>query len=212
MNSEADSMTLRAMAAKANILTVANGSDWKALALKKQKRNRDEMIFVGNLAYPPNAEAVRWFATEILPKIRQKRPSARFKVVGGGASADLRALRGVDFAGFAQDMRPHLWSAGLAVCPVRLAAGRQNKILDAFASGLPVVATSLTARGCEAEPGRHLLTADSAEDFAAASLSLISQPALAKRLAAQALGFVRARYDWAKSAGKIEKILKEISR
>ena len=211
MNSEGDAATLRAMAPKANVVTVANGVDFAKLKPAKLRRDPDRMVFVGNLAYPPNSEAVLWFATEILPLIRAKRPQATLIVVGSHAPASLQRLKGtpgLEFSGFAADFRPLLWSAAVSVCPVRLAAGRQNKILDAFACGTPVVATRLTALGCEAEPGKQLLAADSAGAFAAETLRLMKSPALGQKLAAQALRFVKARYDWNKSGRLIEAALK----
>lgn len=211
MNSRGDAQTLQAMAPKAKLLVASNGVDFSHLKPGKARRDPDQMIFVGNLAYPPNAEAVLWFANEILPLIRAKRPKARLVVVGTNAPSRVAALKnrpGLEFAGFAEDFRPLLWGSAVSVCPVRLAAGRQNKILDAFATGTPVVATSLTAAGVEAEAGKQLLAADEAPGFAAACLKLMQSPALGKRLAAKALGFVRARYDWSRSAGVIESALR----
>jgi sugar transferase (PEP-CTERM/EpsH1 system associated) len=212
MNSGGDASALRSMAPGAKVVTAANGVDHRFLKPGRIRRDPNRLVFVGHLAYPPNAEAVRWFALEILPRIRQKRPGATLVVVGGGAPAQLKAMQGspgLEFHGFVADFRPLLWGAGLSVCPVRLAAGRQNKILDAFATGTPVVATALTASGCEAEPGRHLLCADSAADFAAQALRLMQSPALGRRLAGQALALVRRRYDWASSARLIEAALKK---
>src|SRR6185503_11018334 len=105
---------------------------------------------------------------------------------------------------FVQDFRPLLWGAGLSVCPVRLAAGRQNKILDAFATGTPVVATSLTATGVEAAPGRELLAADDAEGFARACLKVMASPTLGRSLASKAYSFVKKNYDWNSSVRVIE--------
>jgi glycosyltransferase involved in cell wall biosynthesis len=211
MNSANDAATLRAMAPGSEVLTVANGVDFSQLKPGKLRRDPDRLIFVGNLAYAPNIEAVRWFAREVFPLIRARRPKARFSVLGGNAPASLLALgrqAGIEFKGYISDFRPQLWEAAVSVCPVHLAAGRQNKILDAFACQTPVVATRLTASGCEAAEGRELLGADSAEEFAAQTLRLMAQPALGRALAARALRFVRRRYDWDRSAGLIEAAFK----
>ncbi len=210
MNSEGDAAALRAMAPGSNIVTAANGVDFGHLKPGKLRRDPERMVFIGNLAYAPNAEAVLWFHREILPLIARKRPKARFVVVGGKAPAALARLKAdprVEMTGFLEDTRPELWRAGLSVCPVRLAAGRQNKILDAFATGTPVVATALTAAGVEASHGRHLLAAEDPAGFAAACLELMQRPAKGRALAAAAMKFARARYDWAASAKLIEKAL-----
>jgi sugar transferase (PEP-CTERM/EpsH1 system associated) len=211
MNSENDAETLRAMAPGSNVVTVSNGVDFSHLKPGKFMRDPDRLVFVGNLAYPPNVEAVRWFVQDIFPMIRAERPKARFSIVGGHAPASLASLGqrpGVEFKGFAADFRPLLWDAAVSVCPVRLAAGRQNKILDAFACQTPVVATSLTASGCEAKDGKELLTADTAEEFAAKTLRLMARPALGKALASRAYSFVKRHYAWGRSAHLIESAFK----
>jgi glycosyltransferase involved in cell wall biosynthesis len=199
------------MAPGARVITASNGVDFSNLRPGKLKRDRDMLVFVGHLAYAPNAEAVLWFAREILPLLRRERPSARFVVVGGGAPASLMALKGlggIEFTGFMADFRPLLWRAAVSVCPVRLAAGRQNKILDAFACATPVVATPVTARGCGAVHGRHLLCAADAPAFAAQCLRLMQNARLGARLARAARLFVARNYDWSESAGLIESALK----
>ena len=146
----------------------------------------------------------------MLPLILKKEPRAKFVIVGGQAPESLRALgadRHVELCGFARDMNPLLNAAGVSVCPVHLAAGRQNKILDAFATATPVVATALTAEGVEARPGRELLAADTAEGFAQAVLKLMASPALSKRLGQAGYRFARKHYDWASGARLIEKAL-----
>lgn len=220
VNSGQDCATLRAMnpSAAAALRVAANGVDAAALApprAGRPPRDPRSLLFVGHLAYPPNADAAEWFARRVLPLVRAAEPVATFTIVGGDAPprvAALAALPGVRLAGFAPDTRPHLWAAGLGVCPVRSGAGRQNKLLEAFAAGLPSVATSLAASGAEARDGRELLVADAAPDFARAVLDLLRRPALGRALAARALALVRRRYAWPDNAAVLERAMLEATR
>lgn len=212
-NAQGDCQALRAMqpAAAASLQVAANGVD--AGHFKRPRgatRQPKTLLFVGHLAYPPNAEAVLWFATQVLPQLRRWDPAVRFKVLGGDAPPAVLALRGVagvDLAGFVPDTRPHLWSAAASVCPVRSGAGRQNKLLEAFAAGLPCVATPLAAQGAEAADGRHLLVASAPEAFAAALRRLLGAPALGRRLAAAAEGLLQSRYRWDVNAAVVERAM-----
>jgi glycosyltransferase involved in cell wall biosynthesis len=212
-NAQGDRDALAAMHPKAaqRLQVAANGVD--AAYFKRpagHAREPKTLLFVGHLAYAPNAEAVLWFAQRVLPLLRAQDPGITFKVLGGDAPPAVQALAGqpgVRLLGFAPDTRPHLWSASLSVCPVRTGAGRQNKVLEAFAAGLPVVSTALAAQGAEAQAGRHLAVADEPADFAAAVLGLLKAPAKARRLSLAAQSLLKARYSWTANAAVIGRAL-----
>ena len=154
-------------------------------------------VFTGTMDYPPNIDAVRWFAAEVLPLIRATVPDARFAIVGNHPAPAVRALAdqpGVIVTGWVPDVRPWLAHAAVAVAPMRIARGIQNKVLEALAMGRPVVVTSGALEGIEAEPDQHLLLADDAAGFARAALRLAGPDGAAFGQAARDL--VLSRYDW----------------
>lgn len=102
------------------------------------------------------------------------------------------------------------WS--VAVVPVRYGAGRQNKILDAWAAGVPVVATSFAARGVYGETGKNMLTADTPEDFAGAILKIRNSPKLAVKLAAGGAKTLKKHFNWEKNMAIVLKALSEAVR
>lgn len=176
---------------------------------------RPVISFIGHLAYAPNAEAVTWFATQILPLIRRKRGDAEFHVIGGDAPRELQRLMilpGLRFLGPVKDVAPALQASAVSVCPVRTGAGRQNKLLEAFAAGVPAVATRFSAEGAEALDGQQVLVADTPEAFAAAVLRLLAQPALGRKLSARAHRLVQQRYRWSANAAVLERGLREARR
>ncbi len=132
-------------------------------------------VFTGTMDYPPNVDAVVWFATEILPVIRRTVPAAQFYIVGNSHSAEVQRLatiEGVFVTGRVADVRPYVAHATAGVAPMRIARGIQNKVLEAMSLARPVVLTSGALEGIEAEPGVDVLLADTIEDFAAACCRL----------------------------------------
>ena len=127
------------------------------------------IVFTGTMNYWPNVDAVKWFAEAVLPLIRDKHPSANFYIIGGTPSRTvlrLRRIPGVTVTGRVPDVRAFLAHADVAVAPLRIARGTQNKILEAMAIALPVVATPEAFEGIRANPGTDLLVAKTPEAIA----------------------------------------------
>jgi sugar transferase (PEP-CTERM/EpsH1 system associated) len=121
-----------------------------------------DLVFTGRMDYPPNIEAVRWFAREVLPDLRRRVPVARFWIVGAAPAAEVRALAdlpGVQVTGRVPDTRPYLAAADVVVAPLRIGRGIQNKLLEAMAMARPVVATPEAFQGVQAEPDKDILLA-----------------------------------------------------
>lgn len=134
------------------------------------------LVFTGAMDYWPNVDAVVWFAQAIFPAVRARYPQAQFVIVGGRPSQvvrDLAQLPGVTVTGRVDDVRPWLRHARMAVAPLRIARGVQNKVLEAMAMALPVVASPQALEGIQAEVGRDLLVADSAVQFAEQVMALL---------------------------------------
>ena len=130
---------------------------------------RPNFVFTGTMDYPPNADAVTWFATDILPLIRQTLLDAQFQIVGSNPSPavlKLARIEGVFVTGRVPDVRPYIAHATASVAPMRIARGIQNKVLEAMAMARPVVLTSGALEGIEADPVKETICADTAEAFA----------------------------------------------
>ena len=169
-------------------------------------------VFTGVMDYEPNVDAVHWFADEILPLVRRTHPDAGFLIVGTRPVASVRDLAkrpGIEVTGKVDEVLPHLHRARVAVAPVRLARGLQNKVLEAFAAGVPVVTTPQAFQGVDAEHGEHCLVADAAESFADAVASLLDDPLLAARLADAGRARVEEAYRWEAIEQRLEEILRE---
>jgi sugar transferase (PEP-CTERM/EpsH1 system associated) len=156
------------------------------------------LVFTGAMDYWPNIDAVQWFASEVLPRLRDSRPNVRFVIVGMRPAPVVRDLAGdaVTVTGTVPDVRPYLRHAAVVVAPLRVARGIQNKILEAMAMGRPVVASEACAAPIDAVAGRDLLTASDAEGFVAALESLLAAPERAEAIGAAARLRVASRYSW----------------
>jgi polysaccharide biosynthesis protein PslH len=157
------------------------------------------IAFTGQMDYRPNIDAVAHFAQNILPLIRKARPHINFAIVGRNPTDEVQALAklpSVMVSGAVNDVRSWVAAAGVIVAPLLLARGIQNKVLEAMAMAQPVVASPAAAEGIDALPGRDLLVAESAPDFAQAVLQLLDDPAKAKAIGAAARAQVEARYSW----------------
>lgn len=134
------------------------------------------LVFTGAMDYWPNVDAVVWFAQAIFPAVRTRYPQAQFVIVGGRPTQvvrDLARLPGVTVTGRVDDVRPWLRHARIAVAPLRIARGVQNKVLEAMAMALPVVASPQALEGIQAEAGRDLLVAGNAAQFAEQVIALL---------------------------------------
>ena len=134
------------------------------------------LVFVGNMDYWPNVDAVIWFATDVLPLVRHHMPQAQFHIVGANPTTDVRRLakqQGVHVTGRVADVRPYVAHADVSVAPLRMARGVQNKVLEAMALSRPVVASSPAFAGVLATPGHDLLVVDGAEATAKAIIEVV---------------------------------------
>lgn len=196
-----------------NVIVLANGVDLEAYEFRPDAREPDTLIFTGNMGYQPNEDAVTWFSRDVFPTLLAARPSLRLLIVGARPSAAVRALRasnGIEVTGAVPSVSEYLHRATIAVCPMRCGSGIQNKVLEAMATGTPVVATSLANRGVDGMPDRDILIANTSEEMCRAILGVLSEPQRGKTMAYAAHRLVAERFGWDQHAAKLEKIYAEV--
>ena len=176
--------------------------------------SRPNYVFTGTMDYPPNVDAVVWFAREILPMVRSRLTDAQFYIVGANpapAVQRLAATDGVHVTGRVSDVRPYLAHATAGVAPMRIARGIQNKVLEAMAMGKPIVVTPEALEGIDAEPGREVLLAADAQTFAGAVCSLAAG-LLGREVGTAARARVVSRYAWGVQLGAFDRLLAQAMR
>jgi glycosyltransferase involved in cell wall biosynthesis len=190
------------------VQVIPNGVDLGAFPFQgPEGRQRQVLIFSGNMAYPPNEEAARWFVRHVWPLLLSRWPCLRLQIAGASPGARVRALgeqQGVTVLGRVPSMAEHLGAATISVCPLQSGSGIQNKMLEAMAVGTPVVSTTVGNQGTQATHERELLVADAPEDFAGAVDRLLRDADLRARLATYGRAFVESRFQWRAHAQALE--------
>ena len=170
------------------------------------------LLFTGSLDYFPNADAAVYFCQSILPRIRKEIPNVIFQVVGRKPSAALektmRSTPNTWFSCDVKDMRPFYYQSTLFVVPLLDGAGTRLKIMEAMATGLPVVTTSKGCEGLDVNDGEGVLVADNPHDFARTTVRLLKDDELREALRHQALKVCRERFSWDKTLNSLENIYK----
>lgn len=198
------------------IVGISNGVDHRYFAPQDYDRPYDiadlahpTYVFTGTMDYTPNIEAVVWFVTKVLPII-QKSYAARFYIVGNSPTKEVKNLenhQGVTVTGRVPDVRPYVAHATAVVCPMTIARGIQNKVLEAMAMQKPVILTSGALEGISAVDGREVIVANDASTFAMACMQMIGGlKAGALGIAARQL--ILERYDWQACLSGFDAIMK----
>src|SRR5262245_5517068 len=170
----------------------------------------NRMIFTGNMSYRPNVEAVYYFVGEIFPQICREVPDARFYIVGMDPTPAVRRLADGDrivITGRVDDVRPYLDSAAVAVAPLRVAGGLQNKVLEAMAMRVPVVASPAALAGINGVAGRDLLVAGNPAEFSRAVVSLLCDSAAREHFAAAGRSCVETKHNWSQLLERLEDLV-----
>jgi polysaccharide biosynthesis protein PslH len=180
------------------------GVDEATFFFKAPARRGNRLVFFGNLGYFHNVEPAIYAVREVMPRLRARVPDACVRVVGARPAPAIMRLNGVNGAavqGPVARMVDELHRAAVALLPVFSGSGMQNKILEAFSAGTPVVTTSRTIRSiAAARPGVHCLVGDTAEELADACARLLADEALRLEMAHAARRLTEERYAIAAQA------------
>lgn len=202
--SDADSRASQPADARLRTATLPNGIYLDDLGDRSRELPRPAglapryVLFFGHMSFGPNVDAAGWLANDIMPALRAREPGLELVIAGHQPEASVQALAGPQtiVTGSVDSIWPYVSNAAACIFPLRLAAGLQNKILEALALGKAVVTTRQCAAAIGAVSGEHLLTADTREEFIAASSRVLDDAALAQRLGAAGERLVRSAFDW----------------
>lgn len=173
------------------------------------------MLFLGSFRHTPNRVALDWFARSVLPSIVARVPQARLLVAGSDPPPHHQLddpSGAIELLGFVEDIEPLFAKCALFICPIRNGSGVRVKLLEAFACGIPVVSTRLGAEGLARLDGEFCALADDPETFAAKTVQLLEDSALAARMAANAREEVVRNWDAAAITRRLVEKYREIIR
>jgi glycosyltransferase involved in cell wall biosynthesis len=206
---EDDARALRRLGGRDTVHVVPNGVALPTVSVKREDPT-PTVIFSGVMAYPPNIDAVRWFAQTVWPLVRARKPLARFVIAGRAPTPEVTALAavpGVEVLGAVPDMAAALGRAWVAVAPMRSGAGIKNKVLEAWAAGTPVVMTQMAGNGLSLDRDAQRLVGDQPEELAALIVALLDDSAERWRQGASARTLAADRHSWAAAGQRLSALL-----
>ena len=216
VSTEREAQLARRVAPGANVHVLPNGVNTEYFKPEAGSSTacqaQEAVIFTGDMSYFPNEEAVIFFARQVLPLIRREIAGVRFLIVGrnpGRKVQELQKIEGVEVTGFVPDVRTWLAKAQVAVAPFTIAAGIQNKILEAMAYGLPVVATLRAAQGLSSRVADKVHTGNTPEELASKVIVLVWDSQLAQRIGLDGRHAVMQDYSWDSALDRLLELLED---
>jgi sugar transferase (PEP-CTERM/EpsH1 system associated) len=190
---------------------LTNGVDLEAFRpAEEDAREPHTLIFTGVMDYRPNLDSVQRFVQGIWPALREEWPDARFLVVGKNVPPELKSLHGkdgIETSGWVPSTLPWFDRASIAVVPMRIARGVQNKVLESMACGLPTVVSPKAFEGIDAIDREEILVADTDADFIREIQQLLREPEQARQLGQKARQAMEQRYSWSAIHERLEELI-----
>lgn len=191
------------------IRVLPNGVDLDYFQPGNGQRDPATLVISGKMSYHANVTMALFFVQEVMPCIWSRRPDVRVVVVGKNPPREILALADhprIQVTGTVQNISSYLQKSTVAVAPIQYGAGIQNKVLEAMATATPVVTTSQGISALTVQPGRDLLVADDAIDFAEKVLFLLNRPEEQRRIGQSGREYVETHYQWDQIAAQLEEI------
>lgn len=210
--SEEDRNTMIAELPQLNVDIVPNGVDSEFFGRVVAGRSKDQIIlYLGNFTWLQNREAVEVLINKVWPKIKKELPSTKLWIAGKEAPGFFAKLESEDIKIMeVADVREVYQKASVLVAPIYGGGGTRYKNFEAFASGLPVVTTTIGIRGTEATDGKEVIIRDDPYDLAKEAVCLLRDKTLYQKIADNAKKMVKKKYDWDPIAKKLSDIYKEL--
>ncbi len=187
---------------------VINGVDvefFKPMEIKKEY----DLVFIGNMGYPPNINAAKYLAQKIMPLVRKKLPNASLTLAGATPHTDVMALKNenIKVTGWMEDIRESYAKAKIFIAPMQIGTGLQNKLLEAMAMKIPCITSGLANKALEAIPEKEILVGNTPEEYAEHIFRLLENEQLSKNLSDNAYKLVHSKYNWDGATKKLEHLI-----
>lgn len=199
--SDLDAQRLSELTSIPRMRTIENGVDTEYFTPGASLGDPKKLIFVGTMNWYPNADAMRFFLSSVWPLLTGSEPGLSIDIIGANPPDDIlesqREDSRIKVHGFVNDVRPYLREAGIYVCPIRDGGGTKLKVLDAFSSGVPMVAHPVACEGIAVEEDKHVLLASDPVSYSEKIFGLMHDEVARRRLSSEARTLANERYSFA---------------
>jgi glycosyltransferase involved in cell wall biosynthesis len=192
------------------VAVIPNGVDHAYFSPVKGVKSYD-VVFTGNMGYPPNIDAARFIAEEIFPLVLKQFPTAKLLLAGATPHAKVQALQSenITVSGWMADIRDSYASSRIFIAPMRIGTGLQNKLLEAMAMKMPCITSDLANQALGAEQNVEILIGSNAGEYAEHIIKLLNDQKYADTLAHNGHSFVKKVFSWENSVDELEKLFKK---
>jgi sugar transferase (PEP-CTERM/EpsH1 system associated) len=193
------------------ILIVPNGVDHDYFK-PQEKEKKYDLVFTGNMSYPPNVNAVEYLANEIMPIVWKTLPETKLYIAGATPDPKVKkaASARIIVSGWLDDIRDAYAESRIFIAPMRIGTGLQNKLLEAMSMRLPAITSPLANASLGAKPDEEILVGDKAETLAQHIITLLTDKEKADHIAQAGFDFTNRVYDWGKATEKLEEEMRRI--
>ena len=207
---------------KQNIVVVPNGVDldyFKPRSLTPtlsegegaEGKKKYDLLFTGNMAYPPNIESVVFLVNEVLPLVAKEKPDIKLLIAGATPVARVKDLQSnnVEICGWVDDMRESYAATKLFIAPMQISIGLQNKLLEAMAMKVPCITSELANNALHGTHNENIIVCKQPQQYADAILRLLDNPSEAEQLAIAGHEFVKLNYGWKKMTEPLLRLIEK---
>jgi sugar transferase (PEP-CTERM/EpsH1 system associated) len=196
-----------------NLVCVPQGTDLEKFSFSTARPRQNQVVFFGKLDSLPNADAAKYFAREVFPRVRRSIPNAEFLVVGWNPPLSVRNLArlpGITVRGNVAEVQPHVAQSAVSVAPTRFGAGIQNKIIESLALGVPAVASPEAALPFGEMDQGPILVGRTVEELAEHVVHVLSDDVLRERLRRLGRLLVESKYTWERVLAPLDNVLEQL--
>ena len=196
---------------KEKIHIIPNGVDHDFFTANNKVQKDTDLVFTGNMSYPPNVRSAEFLAHEILPLAHKKKPGLKLMLAGASPHSRVQALQSefIEVTGWMDDIRDAYNRSKIFIAPMQIGTGLQNKLLEAMSMGLPSITSDLANDALMAEKGKDILIGTDAQSYADHIIKLIEDVGFANKIAQSGNRFVKGRYDWKEASIKLANIIRQ---
>lgn len=193
---------------KEKIAVIPNGVDHEFFKPIEAVKKYD-LVFTGNMAYPPNVDAAEFLINEIMPLVWEQKPSTKVLLAGASPDRRVQVLKSekVTVSGWMDDIRDSYSTAKVFIAPMRIGTGLQNKLLEAMSMKIPSITTPLANDALQAEDGKQILIGETAVELSGQIIRLLNEKTLYHTIEENGYSFVKNNYSWEEATEKLNRII-----